>query len=223
MDTLTALSWSQQEYRECSLKIFSESWLHTDIPEHNVTISEFQTVRANRDCSESSEHKGGGFTAFVNNRGCNPGHITIKDHTCSPDTGLLAVGLPHYLPHEISHAIVVAVYMHPSANPTSACDVIHKIISKLQIEHPIARITISSDFNHVSIAKTLPKFTQYESWKTREEKTLHLLYVKGAYSPLLPSGKIRSQFGASHTLPCASGEKTNCDLKGSEEMDRGQL
>lgn len=117
--------------------IFTESWQHTDIPEHNVIIGGFQTVRANRDCTESDKRKGGGLSVFVNIRWYKPGHVTIKEHMCTRDIELLAVGLrPYYLPRKISHAIVVEVYIPPSANPTSACDVIHTIISKLQTEHP---------------------------------------------------------------------------------------
>ncbi|XP_049911756.1 uncharacterized protein LOC126397200 [Epinephelus moara] len=110
MDELTALTRSHQEYRECSLMIFSESWLHTDVPDHNVSTVGFHTVRADRDCTKSGKRKGGGLAVYVNNRWCNPGHITVKDRICSPDIELLAVGLrPYYLPREFSHAIVVAL------------------------------------------------------------------------------------------------------------------
>ena len=93
----------------------------------------------------------------------------------SPDIDLLAVGLrPYYLPREFSHAIAVAVNIPP----------IHSTIAGLQTAHPSALITISGDFNHVSIKKTIPKFTQYVTCKTKEEKTLDLLYanVKDAYT-----------------------------------------
>ena len=41
MDELTVLTWSHQEYLECSLMIFSKSWLRTDVPEHNVSTEGF--------------------------------------------------------------------------------------------------------------------------------------------------------------------------------------
>ncbi|KAL6473956.1 hypothetical protein MHYP_G00175170 [Metynnis hypsauchen] len=205
MDELTVLARSQREYRECSLMCFSETWLHQDIPDDNVSIDGFQTIRADRGCTESGKRKGGGLAVLVNNRWCNPGHITIKERACCPDIELLAVGLrPYYLPREYSYAIIVTVYVPPSANPTSACDVIHSIIARLQTQHPSAFMAISGDFNHVTMAKTLPNFIQYVDCPTREERTLDLLYanVKDAYrcSPLPPLG--RSDHNLVNLSPC---------------------
>ena len=137
----------------------------------------------------------------MNNRWCNPGHITAKDCICSPDIELLAVGLhPYYLPCEFSHAIVVAVYIPPSANPTSAWDVIHSIVAGLQTTHPSALIIISGDFNDVSIKKTLPKFTQYVTCKTREEKTLDLLYAR-KLERKLQQNNTREVWSGMRTIP----------------------
>ncbi|KAI4904392.1 hypothetical protein NFI96_001727 [Prochilodus magdalenae] len=91
MDELAALAMSQKEYRQCSLMCFSETWLHQDIPDDNVSITGFQTVRADRDCTESGKRKGGGLAVLVNNRWCSPGHITVKERICCPDIELLAV------------------------------------------------------------------------------------------------------------------------------------
>ncbi|KAI4903482.1 hypothetical protein NFI96_006182 [Prochilodus magdalenae] len=94
MDELAALAMSQKEYRQCSLMCFSETWLHQDIPDDNVSITGFQTVRADRDCTESG------------------------------------------------------------------------------------------DFNHVTMARTLPNFTQYVDCPTREERTLDLLYANVKSQPV---------------------------------------
>ena len=201
IDELTVLTRSHQEYWECSLMIFSESWLHTYAADHNVSTEGFHTVWADRDCTESGKCKGGGLAVYLNNRWCNPGHMTVKDCICSLATQLLGVGLrPYYLPHEFSHAIVVAVYIPPSANPTSAGDIIHSAIARLQTAHPSALIIILGDFDHVFIKKTLPKFTQYVTCKT-SEKTLDLLYanVKDAYTStsLPPLGRSDHNFCAS--------------------------
>ena len=131
--------------------IFTESWRHTDVPDHNVSTEGFHNVQADRDCTTSGKRKGGGLAVYVN-RWCNPGQVTVKDRICSPDIELLAVGLhPYYLPHEFSHAIAVAL----SANPTSACDVINTSIAGLQTAHPSAFIIISGDFNHVQASDQL--------------------------------------------------------------------
>ena len=156
----------------------------------------------------------GGLPVYVINRWCNPGHITVKDRICSLNIELLAVDLhTYYLPCEFSHAVVVALYIPLSANPTSACDINHSTLAELQTAHPSALIIISGDFNHVSIIKTLPKFTQYVTCKTREEKTLDLLYanVKDAYTSTSPPPL------------CASSEEATCDHKDSEDMVKGLL
>ena len=182
MDELTALIRS----RECSLMCFSETWLHQDNRDHNFSINGFQSVRADRDHTGSGKRKGGGLAVLVNNRWCNNGHVTIKQSICCPDIELLVVGLrPYYLPCEFSHAIVVVVYIPPSANPASACNAIHTAIAQLQTQHPSTLILISGDINHVSVSTTLTSFTQYVNCPTRKESTLDLLYanVKDAYSP----------------------------------------
>ena len=38
---------------------FTETWLHQDILDNNISISGFQTVQADWDCTKNSKHKGG--------------------------------------------------------------------------------------------------------------------------------------------------------------------
>jgi len=133
----------------------------------------------------------------MNNRWCNPGHITVKERVCSPDIELLAVSLrPYYLPREFSQAIVIVVYIPPTANVSQAADVIKSVTARLQTLRQSAFISISGDFNNVTLTSNLPTFKQFVDCKTRENKTLDLLYanVKEAYSST-SSGQIRSQPG----------------------------
>ncbi|MBN3311637.1 MROH1 protein, partial [Atractosteus spatula] len=163
---------------------FTETWLQELIPDSNVTIGGFQTVRADRN-TESGKRKGGGLAVLVNNRWCNPGHTHVKERVCNPDIELVAVGLrPYYLPREFTCVIFVVVYIPPTANAEVACDVINTVTARLQTKHPSAFIAISGDFNHVSISTTLPTFHQFVKCPTRENKTLDLLYAnaKDAYS-----------------------------------------
>ncbi|KAI3352795.1 hypothetical protein L3Q82_019369, partial [Scortum barcoo] len=72
---------------------------------------------AERDTKVSGKSKGGGLIMYVNNRWCNPGHISVKTVSCCPDLELLAVSLrPYYLPREFSHVITVCVYIPPRAD-----------------------------------------------------------------------------------------------------------
>ena len=98
---------------------------------------------------------------------------------------------------------MIAVYIPPSANAATACELIHTTVSQLQTSHPQSLILISGDFNHASLSATLPTFTQYVTCHTRDSKILDLLYVntKDAYtsSPLPPLG--RSDHNLVHLLP----------------------
>lgn len=184
MDELGALVKTQREYRQCSMFCFTETWLHSHIPDHNVTVPGFRTVRADRDV-RSGKKKGGGVALLVNERWCNRGHIHVKERFCGPDIEFLAVGMrPFYLPRELTSAIVVAVYIPPSADASVACDTIHSTVAKLQNQHPNAFLIITGDFNHVTLDKTSSTFYQYVDCPTRDNRTLDLLYanVKDAYS-----------------------------------------
>lgn len=146
-------------------------------------------MQADRSCRESSKRAGGGIAIYVNNRWRNPdtsGRVWI------PDIELLAVGLrPYYLPCEFSHAIILCVYNSPTVDSTQAADVVPSSTARLQTLHPEAFIAISR--NYVTMDSTLPKFKQFVDCKTRENKTLDLLYanVKEAYSTIAlpPLGK----------------------------------
>ena len=193
-DELAGLVRTQRVYRESSVLCFTETWLHEDIPDVNVTVDGFQTVRADRNHRESGKRKGGGLAILINNKWCHPGHVTVKERVCSPDIELLAVSLrPYYLPREFSHVIFLVVYIPPTANAVHASDVIHTVVAGLQTRHPDSFFAISGDFNHITLAATLPTFKQFVDCPTRENKTLDLLYanVKDAYSStaLPPLGK----------------------------------
>ncbi|TWW76569.1 hypothetical protein D4764_13G0012310 [Takifugu flavidus] len=192
MDELVALTRHQREYSECSLLLFTETWLTVLTLDTAAQLEGFTFLRADR--SKMSGKKGGGLAVFVNNRWCNPGHTTVKEQHCSKDIELLAVSVrPHYLPREFTYALAVIVYISPSANADAACDVLLSAVSRLQIQHPDALLLISGDFNHASPSSSLPKFTQYITCHTRDNKTLDLFYAntKGAYHslPLPPLGR----------------------------------
>ena len=58
--SILLLTRSHTEYRECSLMCFTETWLHRDITDQNLSVDGFHTVRADRDCTVSGKQKGGG-------------------------------------------------------------------------------------------------------------------------------------------------------------------
>lgn len=193
IDELCALN-NHRLYRECSLFIFTETWLTELTPQANVDLCGFTSVRADRDTQASGKSRGGGLIVYVNNRYCNPGHVSVKVSVCRPDLELLAVSLrPYYLPREFSHVICVCVYIPPRADATAACEKIHTVTARLQTQNPEAFIIISGDFNHATLDSTLAAFHQFVNCPTRSNRTIDLLYanVRDAYraTPLPPLGK----------------------------------
>ena len=135
MDELTALTRSHTEYWECSLMCFTETWLHRDISDQNVSVDGFHTVLSDRDCTESGKRKGGGLAVLVNSRWCKPGHITIKEQLCCPDVELLAIA--HIICLERSHMSSLLsctslplqtqhlpAALYTPASPSSSCRVV---------------------------------------------------------------------------------------------------
>jgi len=61
MDELGVLTKMQWEYRECRIMCFTETWLHTLIPDNNTALPGFTSVRADRDVILSGKKKGGGI------------------------------------------------------------------------------------------------------------------------------------------------------------------
>ncbi|KAI4897881.1 hypothetical protein NFI96_029587, partial [Prochilodus magdalenae] len=153
MDELAALAMSQKEYRQCSLMCFSETWLHRDIPDDNVSITGFQTVRADRDCTESGKRKGGGLAVLVRTAGAPL--VTLPSRNVS-----VVRTLSYWL-------------LDCGSSPM--------LLSWLFISPPLPT---RRDFNHVTMARTLPNFTQYVDCPTREERTLDLLYANVKSQPV---------------------------------------
>jgi len=81
MDEQSALE-NQRIYQECNLFILMEMWLMDSIPDANLNLLGFMTVRADRNTK-----------------------------ACCSDLELLAISLHlYYLPREFSHVISLCVY-----------------------------------------------------------------------------------------------------------------
>jgi len=131
MDELTSLTRSESVFHEGSVMCFKETSFHDNVPDTIVSLASFQLVQADRSSNESRKKKGGGVAIYMNNRWCNPGHIMVKERMCSPDIGLLAVRFhPYYLPREFSQAIMMVVYIPPTANASRAVDIINSVTTR---------------------------------------------------------------------------------------------
>lgn len=77
---------------------FTESWLHTDIPDSVVSLIGFTLLRVDRWMAESGKKKGGGVAVYVNSW-CNPGHITMKEQMCNRNGQALGSSFSSRLMH----------------------------------------------------------------------------------------------------------------------------
>lgn len=87
--------------------------------------------------------------------------MCVKERFCSLNIKLLALGMrPFYLLREFTSAIIVAVYVPPSADSEESVDTIHSTVSGLLIQYPGAFLAILGDFKHLSLDKAVPTFHQ---------------------------------------------------------------
>lgn len=99
------------------------------------------------------------------------------------------------LPRELASTTVIAVSIHPAADAEAACETIYSTVSKLQTLQPNAFLTITGDFNHVTLDQTLPTFHQFVNCPTRDNRTLELLYANA-----------RDEHGANALLPLGGSD-----------------
>ncbi|KAL1261160.1 hypothetical protein QQF64_008987 [Cirrhinus molitorella] len=145
MDELRVNARSCFEYRDSSLLVFTETWLHKDIPSSCVEIEGFSLIRADRGES-SGKDRGGGVCVYVSNRWCT--QYTVKETCCNPDVEYLCLSLrPFYLPREFGNILLCVVYIPPNDNASRAASSISDCIQN-QLQRTLgAPVFIMGDFN----------------------------------------------------------------------------
>jgi len=74
--------------------------------------------------------------------------VIVKERVCCLDIEMLSVGFrAFYAPREFPYTVVIVVYIPPRAAPTTACDIIHDAVARIQIQHPEAFIAITGDIS----------------------------------------------------------------------------
>ena len=153
------------EYRESSVMVFTETWLHHDIPDSLIGLEGFSLIRADR-TELSGKSRGGGVCLFVNDSWCR--NYTVRETVCIADVELLCLSLrPHYLPREFGNILICAVYVPPSGNAARAAIRIADCVHQQLLRTPGAPIVILGDFNHCKLELSLPGFEQYVTCNTR--------------------------------------------------------
>ena len=163
--------------------VFTETWLHSDVPDNAIELAGRYTLRADRTADDSGKTRGGGLCIYVNKAWCT--NTVIVGRHCSANLEFLMVKCrPFYLPREFTSTIITAVYIPPDANAKLALNELHAAISKQQTAHPEAAFIVAGDFNPCKLKTVLPKFHQHVSCHTRGDKTLDHVYtnIDGAYT-----------------------------------------
>ena len=181
LDELRLMRGSLKVWRDCCLFIFTESWLHENIPDEAVQLEGTTLFRADRDAASSGKSRGGGLCIYINKDWC-VNAASVAQHCSELVEFSIVICRPFYLPREFTSVIVVAVYIAPCAN-ANAYEVLRPlfdVISALLTKHPDSFVVVAGDFNHISLKTVLPGFKQYVDFKTRGENILDLVYSNTA-------------------------------------------
>lgn len=109
MDKLRLLTRGCFEYRESCIMLFTETWLHPEIPDCCVGIEGFSHIRSDR--SElSGKSKGGGLCLYINDKWYR--QHTVRKKICHPDVELLCESQAVLRPF--------SVYVPPNGNALRA-------------------------------------------------------------------------------------------------------
>lgn len=181
IEELRVITRTWHEYRESCFMVFTETWLHRDIPCSLVELDGFSLVRADRD-ENSGKSRGGGVCIYIKDKWCCQ-HM-VRDTVCNPDVELLCLSLrPFYLPREFGNIIICAVYVPLIGNAANAARCISDCVNEQLRRTPAAPIFILGDFNQCRLELILPGYEQYIKCSTRGNRTLDKCYgnVKDAY------------------------------------------
>ncbi|MGL5101055.1 MAG: endonuclease/exonuclease/phosphatase family protein, partial [Plesiomonas sp.] len=182
MDEIRLRIINNKRLLNCNVIIFTETWLHSGIPDNAFELAGYNTHRADRTAEESGKTRGGGLCIYVNKAWCT--NSVIVGRHCSANLEFLMVKCrPFYLPREFTSTIIKAAYIPPDADANLAMKELHVAISKQQTAHPEAAFIVAGDFNHSNLKTVLPKFHQHVSCHTRGNKTLdHVTNMAEAYA-----------------------------------------
>lgn len=183
LDELQGNARFLQDFKNCCVMAFTESWCTERDNDNNLYIQGFGIhFRQDRNLDVTRKSRGGGVCLYINKRYCTS--AKVRESLFTPDVELLSVSLrPFYLPRGFPQIFITTVYIPPKANPTSSISTIVDVVQNVQNISPEAPHFVLGDFNHVSLKKSLKTFYQYVTCPTRREKTLDLCYgtIKAAF------------------------------------------
>ncbi|KAI5607669.1 hypothetical protein C0J50_6989, partial [Silurus asotus] len=187
LDYIRLQQATRREYRHCCVFVFTETWLSDRVPDAAIQLDGLAAFRADRNAALCGKTRGGGLCVYINTECCK--NSVLVSTYCSSLLEFIVVRCrPFYLPREFTTAIVLGVYIPPSANAKEALSVLYGTISGLLCLECTFHLALmlrklSADFNHANLRTVLPKFYQNMDFATRGENTLDVVYTntRGAY------------------------------------------
>ena len=171
------------EFSNACILALTETHLNDNDMDGEFRIDGFGVpIRQDRDFVATNKLTGGGVCLYINERWCK--NVIVRERLCTADVELLSVSLrPLYLPREFPQLFVTLVYIHPKANKTNACELIHQVTQRLQTISPEAPNIVLGDVNQCTLSDTLRDFHQYVTCPTRGKNILDMCYgnIKDAY------------------------------------------
>ncbi len=92
MDEIRLRITHSKRLLDCNVMVFTETWLHSDIPNNVIDLTGRYTLQADRTADDSGKTRGGGLCIYVNKAWCTNSDIVGRH--CSPNSfSLLNVDL----------------------------------------------------------------------------------------------------------------------------------
>lgn len=140
MDKLAAFVKTQKEFRMCSVMCFTKTWFHFRVSRISM-LQYFSSAKYGRTemWRGALRRKEGGLRCSSTRSGATWDVLPWRNFSsryCAAMCGVVPI-----LPRELTSAIVVAVYIPPSADAEAVCETVHSTVSKIQTLHPNAFIT----------------------------------------------------------------------------------
>ena len=131
LDELQLRLRMDKDYSHIAAFGFTETWLHSNIPDTAVNLPGYQLFRVDRDATATGKTKGGDVCFYVSNEWCSD--LTVIAELCSPNLELQAIHCkPFYSPREISSIILACVYVHPQAHADTAQQLLADQITEME-------------------------------------------------------------------------------------------
>ncbi|KAK2897113.1 hypothetical protein Q8A73_013493 [Channa argus] len=125
-DYIRLLRSTQRTVRDCSVFVFTETWLSNSNPDGTIQLDQLTCYRADRALVAGGKTRGGGLCVYTSYAWCRDAVVICKH--CSPLVEFMIIKCrPFYLPREYTAILFVSVYISPNNNISSRNDALNEL------------------------------------------------------------------------------------------------